>query len=264
MDRWRRRSRAGSKSTSRIQFRIGSRTGNRRRRRARRAGWGGARRCRFSAIEPFGGSIETQNINRGLTYTNFHTILPDSILGSEEGPRYQLGRLRLDPPIPALVQITVKASVSWVPCPAAPSGTWRARSWLRRPRPSAGGIVAATCGWAGRLVRPGGLGLQLAPDTYLPSKTEYASAPIICVNGCRAKAARAANPSQRANNTASSEGVPPRSGSPNRNVHQFDRNSLSGARRTSVPVPPQSQGHCRASPYHGTPQLGFYQPRCCE
>ena len=102
------------------------------------------------------------------------------------------------------------------PCLAAPSGTWRARSWLRRPRPSAGGIVAATCGRAGRLVRPGGLGLQLAPDTYLPSKTEYASAPIICVNGSRAKAARAANPSQRANNTASSEGVPPRSGSPNR------------------------------------------------
>jgi hypothetical protein len=169
-------------------------------------------------MEPFGGPIETPNINRiaqrGLTYTNFHTILPDSILGSEEGPRYQLGRLRLDPPIPALVQITVMTSVSWVPCLAAPSGTWRARSWLRRPRPSAGGIVAATCGRAGRLVRPGGLGLQLAPDTYLPSKAEYASAPIICVNGSRAKAARAANPSQRANNTASSEGVPPRSGSP--------------------------------------------------
>ena len=43
-------------------------------------------------MEPFGGPIETPNINRiaqrGLTYTNFHTILPDSILGSEEGPRY--------------------------------------------------------------------------------------------------------------------------------------------------------------------------------
>jgi hypothetical protein len=42
-------------------------------------------------MEPFGGPIETPNINRiaqrGLTYTNFHTILPDSILGSEEGPR---------------------------------------------------------------------------------------------------------------------------------------------------------------------------------
>jgi hypothetical protein len=81
-----------------------------------------------------------------------------------------------------------------VPYLAAPSGTWRARSWPRRPRPSAGGIVAATCGRAGRLVRPGGLGLRLAPDTYLPSKTEYPSAPIICVNGSRAKAARAANP----------------------------------------------------------------------
>ena len=69
----------------------------------------------FSAMEPSGGPIETPNINRiaqrGLTYTNFHTILLDSIMGSEEGPHYQLGRLRLDPPIPALMQVTVMASV---------------------------------------------------------------------------------------------------------------------------------------------------------
>ena len=49
----------------------------------------------FSVMEPFGGPIETPNINRiaqrGLTYTNFHTILLDSIMGSQEGPRYQLG-----------------------------------------------------------------------------------------------------------------------------------------------------------------------------
>jgi putative intracellular protease/amidase len=195
VDRWRRRSRAGSTSTSRIQFRIGSRTGNRRRRRARRAS------CRWCSTTPVLGDGAVRRPDRDPEHqpdraarSHVHELPHDLARldpGKRGGPALPAWKAAAGSSDPSACADT---SVSWVPCLAAPSGTWRARSWLRRPRPSAGGIVAATCGRAGRLVRAGGLGLQLAPDTYLPSKTEYASAPIICVNGSRAKAARAATP----------------------------------------------------------------------
>jgi hypothetical protein len=61
--------------------------------------------------------------------------LLDSIVGSEEGPRYQLERLRLP-----LRSQRLCRSPSWrrsheSTCLAAPPGTRRARSWLRARRP---------------------------------------------------------------------------------------------------------------------------------
>jgi hypothetical protein len=201
--RWRRRSRAGSTSTSRIQFRIGSRTGNRRRRRGRRAS------CRWCSTTPVLGDGAVRRPDRDPEHQ------PDRAARSHvhELPH---DLARLDPGKRGGPALTAWKAAAGSSNPSA-CADHRHDVGLMGPvsgcsighvagalmTPEAAALSWRNCGGNLRLARAGGLGLQLAPDTYLPGKTEYASAPIICVNGSRAKAARAANPSQRANNTAS-------------------------------------------------------------
>jgi hypothetical protein len=103
----------------------------------------------FSAMEPFGGPIETRTSTGSRSaVSRTRTSTRSCLTRSWEARRART--TSLEGCDWTLQSQRLCRSPSWrrsheSPCLAAPSGTWRARSWFWRPRSSAGGIVAATC-----------------------------------------------------------------------------------------------------------------------
>ena len=103
----------------------------------------------FSAMEPFGGPIETR------TSTGSRSAVSRTRTSTRSCPTRSWEARRARATSLKGCDWTLRSqrlcrSPSWrrsdeSPCLAAPPGMRRARSWLWRPQPSAGGIVAATC-----------------------------------------------------------------------------------------------------------------------